>query len=383
MPAASEKPLTVCYFGTYRENYSRNQMMMAGLRMNGVTVKDCHETLWHGIEDRVRVASGAWKEPGFWRRFIVAYWHLLKKYLKIGDYDVMVVGYPGQFDVLLARVLTWLNRKPLAWDIFMSIYLITIERGLDQQSKLSAGMLKFIERLALKLPNRLILDTSQYEAWFTHTYWMKAERFRLVPTGADDRIFSPQTDVLAGDGTCKVLYYGTFIPNHGVMYMVEAAKILASHAEIRFELIGSGPELEKAKEYVANQELANVEFIEWMDKQELKMHIQQADICLGAFGTTPQSMMTIQNKIYEAAAMRKALVSGDSPAIRQAFTHGQDIYLCERANGQALAEAILILWKNPLMRGQIAQAGYVLYQEQYCLLINGKRFKNYLIGLLQ
>jgi hypothetical protein len=132
------KPLTVCYFGSYRKNYSRNQMMIAGLRMNGVIVKECHETLWHGIEDRVRVASGAWKEPGFWRRFVAAYWHLLKKYRKIGDYDVMVVGYPGQFDVLLARVLTWLKRKPLAWDIFMSIYLITIERGLDQQSKSSA-----------------------------------------------------------------------------------------------------------------------------------------------------------------------------------------------------------------------------------------------------
>ena len=54
----SERQLCVCYFGTCRENYSRNQIMVEGLRRNGVEVIECHEKLWEGIEDRVQAASG-------------------------------------------------------------------------------------------------------------------------------------------------------------------------------------------------------------------------------------------------------------------------------------------------------------------------------------
>ena len=48
-----KKDLTVCYFGTYRQHYSRNQIIMAGLEAAGVRVHQCHATLWHGVEDRV------------------------------------------------------------------------------------------------------------------------------------------------------------------------------------------------------------------------------------------------------------------------------------------------------------------------------------------
>ena len=95
--------MRVRYFGTYRAEYSRNQIMIEGLRRAGVEVIECHETLWHGIEDRVQVTSGGWISPAFLWRVLRTYGHLLAKYLKMGPYDIMVVGYPGQFDVYLAR----------------------------------------------------------------------------------------------------------------------------------------------------------------------------------------------------------------------------------------------------------------------------------------
>jgi glycosyltransferase involved in cell wall biosynthesis len=378
MPATSESPLRVCYFGTYRENYSRNQMMIAGLRLNGVIVTECHQTLWHGVEDRVRVVSGEWLKPTFWWRFLRAYWLLLQDYSHSGDYDILVVGYPGQFDVFLAWLLSRIKRKPLVWDVFMSIYLISIERGLDKRNRFSTNLIHFIEGLALKLPDILILDTSDYVHWFTQNYVIQPERFRLVPTGADDRIFSPQPNRIIEDGKFTILYSGTFIPNHGVPYIVEAAKILLNEPEIQFELIGKGPDLEQAQRFAYENQLANVRFIEWMEKDQLMMHMNQADVCLGAFGTTPQSMMTVQNKIYEAMAMGKPLISGDSPAVRQVFSHGEQIYLCERASGQSLANAIITLWKDDGLQEKLSQNGYQLYKEKYDLVNNGKRFLGFL-----
>lgn len=379
----NKKPLRVCYFGTYRQYYSRNQMMMAGLRINGANVVECHQTLWHGIEDRVRVVSGVWLHPSFWWRVLAAYWKLVRSFSKLDEFDVLVIGYPGQMDVFLARILSWLKHKPLVWDVFMSIYLISLERGLDKRNKPAVKLLHFLEGLALKLPNKLIIDTREYVKWFTQNYKIRSERFELVPTGADDRIFKPMGKIPSVDAKFRVLYAGTFIPNHGVMYIAEAAKYLRDESDTVFELIGTGPDLPMVQQYVRNNHLTNIVFFDWMEKDQLSKHIGQADVCLGAFGSTPQSLMTVQNKVYETLAMAKPLISGDSVAVRQVLTHAEHAYLCERANGQSLAEAIMLLKNDSSLRERIARNGYTLYEGQYNLINIGKRFYSYLVEVIK
>ncbi|HEY86358.1 MAG TPA: glycosyltransferase family 4 protein, partial [Chloroflexi bacterium] len=217
--------------------------MIAGLRANGVEVIECHVPLWRGIEDRVETAGGGWASFGFMKRIVSVYARLLKQYFSLGkDYDVMVLGYPGQLDVFLARLLTWFHRKPLVLDLFMSIYLIALERDLDTQSKFSIRLLRKLEWAACRLPDLLICDTEAYRDWHKKTHGLQPERFRLVPTGADDRVFKPVEIDKPDDGLFRVLYYGTFIPNHGVKYIIEAANLLQDHPEIQFELVGRGPD---------------------------------------------------------------------------------------------------------------------------------------------
>jgi glycosyltransferase involved in cell wall biosynthesis len=373
-----DRHLSVCYFGTYRQEYSRNQIMIEGLRQAGVDVIECHEQLWRGIEDRVQAASGGWLRPAFIWRVLRTYWHLLGKYRRLGDYDVMVVGYPGHLDVYLARLLTWLRRKPLVWDIFMSVYLVALERGLDKLSRFTIDLLYCLEWFACRLPDRLILDTSEYVAWFGKTHGVPSQRFRLVPTGADDRVFHPIPSLMPDSCAFQVIYYGTFIRNHGVEYIVEAARLLAEYPDIQFELIGEGPEREKAQDITHRYGLKNIIFVEWLEKSELVKRVARADVCLGAFGTTPQSLMTVQNKIYEGLAMAKPVITGDSPAVRQALTHGEHIYLCERENPQSLAAAICNLQSDTALRERLASSGRQVFTAQYIILHLGQLFARHL-----
>ena len=72
-----KRPLRVCYFGTYRANYTRNQILLKGLRaQENVEVYECHATLWHSIDDRVEQASGGWRSPKFIGRVLKTYWKL-------------------------------------------------------------------------------------------------------------------------------------------------------------------------------------------------------------------------------------------------------------------------------------------------------------------
>ena len=378
----SDNHLRVCYFGTYRAEYSRNQIMIQALRSTGVEVLECHERLWQSIDDRVETVRGGWLRPRFWIRVMRSYISLFWKFRKVDDYDLLIVGYPGQFDVAIARILSWIHRKPLVWDIFMSIYLIALERGLDQKNRLIVNLICQWEKIACQLPDLLIIDTFEYAKWFQKIYGIDHNRFKFVPTGADNRVFKPPLLQKQQSEHFNVVYYGTFIPNHGVGYIVEAAKILNTHNEIHFILIGDGPDRDKAIEYAEKNALKNITFIEWLSKESLIDQMASANISLGAFGKTPQSLMTIQNKIYEGLALRLPVITGESPAITQAFTHGENIYLCDRSNPESLAQAILRLYNDPELRKHIAKNGFAEYQLKYSVQKLGEQYKAHLLTLL-
>jgi glycosyltransferase involved in cell wall biosynthesis len=267
----------------------------------------------------------------------------------------------------------------------MSIYLIALERRLDRKSKPAVQLLRGLEWLACRLPDRLILDTAAYVAWFRQVHGVDPARFRLVPTGADSDQFasasSPQSALPVDDPSptsCRVIYYGTYIPNHGVPTMIEAAQLMADDERIHFVFIGRGPERAAVERLVEEYQLTNLTLIDWLSQDELVQQIATADIILGAFGTTPQSLMTVQNKIYEGLAMGKAVLSGDAPAVRQALVAGEEIDLCARADGAALAKAIRHLAADPLLRAALAEAGQRRFLHDYAIAPLGERFRAHL-----
>ncbi len=381
--SAPSSPLRVCYFGTYRAGYSRNRILVQGLRANGVEVIECQEPLWRGIDDRVQVVSGGWRRPGFWWRVVRTYARLLARYRRVGDYDVMVVGYPGHLDVFLARLLSWWRRRPLVWDVFMSIYLISLERGLDRSSRIGVALLRVLERVAIRLPDRLVIETEEFARWFQEVHGIPIERFAWIPTGADDTVFRPVPGPAEPtEPPFRVLYYGTFIPNHGVLTIIEAARRLAHRGDIRFELVGEGPQRAEAEFRVRQAGLANVRFTDWLDRQALRERIAQAHICLGAFGTTRQSLMTVQNKVYECLAMARPVITGDGPAVRRAFRHGEHLWLVPRADPAALAEAIERLCEGPALRDRLGTEGYREFGLHYTTRRIGLRYRNLLQAVL-
>ena len=380
------KALRVCYFGTYRSEYARNQVLIEGLRRAGAEVLICHEPLWHSIEDRIQVASGGWYRPGFWLRVFRTYRRLIRKYRTISSYDILVVGYPGQYDVFLARLLCWFSKKPLVWDVLNSMYLIMTERGIAQAHRLTAGIVRRLEQAALRLPDLLFLDTDVFIEWFHTTYRISANHFRVIPICIDkDEL--PDALRKAGDQAAKdpqqlsILYYGTFIPNHGVDVIIEAAHLLRDDPEITFCLVGDGPDKQKALELAESYNLKNVDFIDWLEKPALALKITIADICLGGFGDTLQASLTFNNKVYEAFSLKKPVITGKSPAIPPSLIHGEHLYLCERGSPASLAESIRTLRDDPTLRSSLGDNGYAILTNQFDLLPIGKLFYTCLAAL--
>jgi len=96
-------------------------------------------------------------------------------------------------------------------------------------------------------------------------------------------------------------------------------------------------------------------------------------VCLGLFGESMKADNVIPNKVLQILATQKPLITMDSKAIKEIAVNGKNCILVPPGNPQKLAEAIMILKNDPLMRENIALKGYQLYLEKLSMNETGKK----------
>lgn len=335
---AKTRRVRVCYFGTFDPSYPRNAININGLKRLDVEVVSCHSQV-----------SSRWDKfqiTGTGRLLIIlrtlwAYLRLSWSYLLAPPHDVVLVGYMGQFDMLLAWLLTRLHRTPLVLDALLSLCGTVVEdRGLVAEGSFAAKLLRRIDRLACQLADRVVLDTYAHIEYFVQKLGLNPNKFVRVLVGADEDHFYPLPP-REPDGRCRVLFFGHFIPLHGVETIVRAAHLLADRDEFVFELIGRGQTYDQARSLA---EELGVRSILWNDPvpyDKLADHIGQADICLGIFGTSDKASRVIPHKVFEALSCGKPVITAASPAIEEIQRLGAPIHTVPAGDPEALAQAII------------------------------------------
>jgi glycosyltransferase involved in cell wall biosynthesis len=348
--------MTICYFGDFDKEYIRNVVIINGLKENGAKVLLCNT-----------------KEKGFSRFFKLFKLHKRSK----DKYDILIVGSSGTSRplVLLARII---SRKFLIWDAHYSLYDSWVfDRKLITPNSLKARYYWFLDWLSCKLADKILLDTNEHIKYFVKTFKIKKDKFIKTLVGANTDIFYPVSGLDSEREEMQkecflISFYGKFIPLQGVQYIIRAAKILEKHPDIKFQIIGKGQTYSKAIKLAQRLKIKNTDFVDRVPQEELPKHIQRTDVCLGIFGDTPKTQRVIPNKVYEAVAMKKPVITADTPAIRELFTNRENILLCKTANLQDLAKKILELKNNKKLRSVIAQGGYEVFKNHAIPKIIGK-----------
>ncbi|MBN1383304.1 MAG: glycosyltransferase family 4 protein [Elusimicrobia bacterium] len=349
--------MRICYFGSYDPDYPRNRLIRRGLEKNGVEVTEC----------RVKYSS-------LWKVYI----QLLRKYLsRTGGYDAVIIGETGYLYVPLVKILTLLSKKPVILDAFFSEYDNHIDRKVLKENSFKAKKLFYEDKLGCRLADMVLLDTDEHIRYFRQLFGLNKVRFKRIFIGADDTIFYPRENHADSD-SFLVFFHGTYIPLHGIEYIIRAAKLLEKYKDIKFLLIGDGQTMPESKALCSQLALRNISLLPLVKEGELPEYIIKANVCLGVFGDTPKTKRVIPHKVYQILAMKKPLITGDSPAIREVIVDKKHAILCETANPHALAEAILLLKNDIFLSRQIAENGYKLFREQFTPEIIGKQVKELL-----
>jgi glycosyltransferase involved in cell wall biosynthesis len=358
---------SVCFFGTYESSFPRSITLKEACRQLNIKVIDCHVPYWELKKEKAEFFSlKSMIKIVF--QFVFIYTRLAVCYIQLEDHDAVVVGYNGYFDMPLAKLLAALRRKPLIFSPVFPLYETSVEdRKYINKASIKSKIIHLVDEMSCRLADMVIIETDNYRDYYCQEFKIPREKFYKIPLGADETNFfyRPREEQRDNTNHLRVLFYGKFIPLQGISYIIKAAKLLERDREIEFEIIGSGQLSDEIRNLANKLKIKNVSFIDWVNYRELPIHIKNADICLGIFGDTHKARRGIPIKVYEALAMKKPIITGNSPAAQEVFQHKINSILCEMANSEALAESIVLLKEDKNLRKDIAEAGFKLYQDLF------------------
>ncbi len=363
--------MRICFFGTYNveEGYPRPRVLLAGLERAGHQVDQCRIPFLADARSKLEGAASPLRAVRLALGLALIHLRLCWRFLRMPRPQMMLVGYPGQLDVFTARLLATLRGVPLVFDAFVSLYDTMVDdRGLVRPGSLKARLLRLIDRSSCLLADAVLLDTNAHIDYFTRSLNLPREKFIRVLIGEDDRVFTGHREPATATGRelLEVLYFGSYIPLHGLATILDAASLLEDHPRgdrVRITVCGQGqlsPELQRT--YPPGS-LPGVRFIhQWLTYRELIPLIEDTDVCLGIFGTTSKARRVIPLKVYAALAMGKAVVTSDTPGARELLEHGATALLSPPGDAPALLAAVLQLEADRGLAGRLGQAAATLFR---------------------
>jgi glycosyltransferase involved in cell wall biosynthesis len=327
--------MRVSILGAYDPLYARHAIITAGLEANGVEV--FHYDIPKHVSSTQRVR------------------HLFANFPKAAQMDVVLVPCFNQTTVLFVWTLARIYRVPLIVD-----YLVGLTDMNEDRQRASAAKMwlyRQLDRMNTKLCVTLT-DTAAHRYEFERILSQKLPEMYVLPVGSREFELLPPPPQ-----SPLVQYAGTYIPFHGVDTILRAAHLLP---DVQFELIGKGQTYAENRDLATRLQLQNVRFVEgyFPVKQLLEMQTQST-IMLGVFGASAKTDYVVPNKVYEALALGRPMITAESAAIREFLTPNQHLLTVSPADADALATAIQTLIDNPQQQAELVAAGRHCIEESF------------------
>ncbi len=300
---------SVLWWGRFDPDYSRNRILRKLLPGLGWNVVDFHPRLSSlgDLEARLK---------------------------RIGKPDLVWVPCFRQRDLAAASRWAKCQGVPLLFDPLISAYDKQIfERKKYAPQSWQAKRLYRWEQALFKRADILVADTQTHADYFSEEFGIRPDRIKVVYVGAEEPLFHPAPMPDHADGSpLEVLFYGSFIELQAPQIIVEAARVYTG-LPVRWTLLGKGP-LRAECERLARG-LDNVYFENPIPYVQLPARIHEADILLGVFDAGAKAGRVIPNKVFQALACGRPVVTEQSSAYPKELDSSRSSGLCFVRAGSA------------------------------------------------
>lgn len=288
--------MKICYFAIKDLHYPRQRRISAFFEeQNGATV--------------TKVAIDP--SQGFRRNGVLLAKFVFKTKQR---YDAVILAEFSLQFAFLALVLARKSSAVLIVDWFVGLYETRVE-DYGHHKRLSPKALAYhwVDRFAARRADLLITDTRPRALMLKQRFGLCAEPL-TVAVGAPGwaRYVHHETD----PNCLNVLYYGNYIPLHGLEVVVRGVIEASERINVRMTLIGEGPDLDRVRKLVDSaSDPALFTFLPSIQEHLLIDHITTHDVVVGVFGASPKARSVVANKVWQGLASGKRVLTQTSHAL--------------------------------------------------------------------
>jgi hypothetical protein len=319
--------LRVLYFAVHDRDYPRNRRIrsyLAGLG-HSVTVVD------------KPVSKGPRRWVGLLRALLT----------ESARHDVIVVSEFALSVVPLAWVFARLHGKTLVVDGFVSLYETHVEDWASYSpSSFHARLYRAADRYGLRLADLYLVDTELRARKLRDAEDNRGTPVISLPVGAPAWALPLPAPQPAA--SLRVLYYGNYIPLHGLDVVIGAIADASATTDISATFLGDGEgraAVELAVQTFGIERL--VTFRGPVPEAELREVMSSFDVVLGVFGRSDKARTIIANKVWQGLACARVVVTQESEAldeIREIV--GGQLVTTEPHDAAALANTLAALSRS-------------------------------------
>ena len=203
----------------------------------------------------------------------------------------------------------------------------------------------------------VVADTPAHAAFFKSKLHVAPEKLCVLYVGAETTLFEPLPAPPAKE-PFELLFYGSFLKLQGVDVIIRAAE-MTQDLPIHWIMLGDG-DLRGESERRARG-LRNVRFEPWVDYEQLPTRMATAHILLGIFGVSLKADLVIPNKLFQAMAVARPVITRRSKAYELTMEGSEVIGWVPAGDAEALAMLVKKWLRNPselFLRGKETRTLY-------------------------
>lgn len=276
-------------------------------------------------------------------------------------YNCAIVGYGLPLFVPIVR---FMSLRKIIFNAVSSQYEANIiSRKTDGPWSWAALKWWLIDFISFNLSSLVLMESEAQVGFIRKTFLVPRKKLVRAWMGVDEESFFIDPGVKKNKDF-TVLFRGRFLPESGILTVIEAAKKLEGSG-VKFRIMGEGFMYREVNALFDKLRPKNIEFInKTLPIRELRENMLSCHISLGQFAIHERLRRTLPAKMYESLALGLPYLTGRNPGVLEFLTDGENCVTAEPGNPDDLAEKILYLKNNPEVLKKIAESGYNLYRKK-------------------
>jgi glycosyltransferase involved in cell wall biosynthesis len=209
---------------------------------------------------------------------------------------------------------------------------------------------EWLERFLYRRADQLMINSPGFRE---HIEARGGEQLALIPNGADAAMFDPETDGKAFrekhnlEGKFVALYAGAHGMSNDLDVVLDAAKMLEDRPAVEIVLLGAGKEKQRLEARAAEMQLKNLTFVPPVPKDEMKVALAAADVCIAILKPVEMYKTVYPNKVFDYMAAGRATLLAIDGVIREVVEQAETGIFVSPGDPHALAEGLRRLAADP------------------------------------